>query len=185
MARKNKSEDPHETVDVLSIPRRTAIVRNVNFKPERHGSEWIARVDLSIEFVLVDAHEVAALVRTLDTPPDELLWGEGGQQFQLVDVARLPLDIALFGELKLSERKARSMMKIETAELKKIAIELLPDYQVKVFAQLRFDPTGHAERITQIGVDRECSFEFGGTFEESPVDEDDEGDASQQNRLPI
>ncbi len=143
----------------VTLKRRPAKVTNLNFSPEKAGDDLVERVDLSLEFVVMDM-DVDELLNTKSSPL-KLLWtNDGAVQFRELNL----LDISLEAEGTLEIGSTDELMiEFGKAKLKKIKIRPHVGRQVFVKCQVRIDPTGHLEALGQIRILQDCVLAFTGT----------------------
>lgn len=165
----------------ISIPSRQAKFRNLNSKPEQHGTEKEPRNDLSLEFTLTAAQ--AAEIIDFDGNI-ETLWNKNGEPRFREVVDAMPLNFKARGIAKLGP--ARDDTTEFNATLKKVAVLLAPETKVTVFAQVRIDPTGHTEWLTRAECAGIIKFGFKGkVLVKSSADEDDEDGEKKGGQLPL
>lgn len=170
----------------ISIKSRQAILHNLNSKPENHGSDKLPRNDLSIEFTLnaADAREIIDYDGNL-----EQLWNKNGEPRFREMTDALPLSFKARGIAKLGP--ARGETTEFDATLKHVSVLLASEHKLNVFAQLRVDPTGHTEWLTQAQCAGTLKFSFkGAVLVKASADDDEDGDgdedgAAKGGQLPL
>jgi hypothetical protein len=174
----SKDKEPPERPVKLKV--RPIIVTNVNLKPERHGKDFVERVDVSIE-CLLQRDEITQFLKTVsgETPLD-LLWDSDGNP-ELVELdGSFPLSLKIVGTAKIGY--ARDTAKeFSTATLKKISLEPLLDHKATMRAQVRVDPENHVNMLSKIQIEHAAKFGFDGIVDEKP----DAGGDDEQGELPV
>jgi hypothetical protein len=166
----------------ISIPTRQARFLNLNSKPEQHGTEKQPRNDLSIEFTLSasQAGEIIDFDGNIES-----LWNKNGEPRFREILDPLLLGFKARGIAKLGP--ARDDTTEFDATLKKVAVLLVPESKLTVFAQLRIDPTGHTEWLTRAQCAGTIKFGFKGkVLVKTASDEDDDADGKKPDQqLPL
>lgn len=164
--------DPTPDGRDVSIGQRQARLRNLNSKPESHGTEKLPRHDLSLEFTLPASQADAVIDFEGEI---ENLWNkDGAPRFREI-TDRIALDFKAVGVAKLGP--VRGDVVEFDATLKKVSVLFTPEKKLLVHAQLRIDPTDHTEWLTQAQCAGAIKFGFKGkVLIKGAGDEDDDNE---------
>ena len=153
----------------VNLTVRQATISNLNLKPEKHGDELQARVDISLKFVIKDM-EIDELISAKGNPL-QLFWHKD-KTVMFPDIKNFEVAFEATGTLIIGVSDLHTV-EFENAKLKKITITPFIELQAGVTCQVRVDPPGNLEALDEMLITQDVVFSFAGT----EADKDD----SQQN----
>lgn len=168
-----------KATNVINLAAREVNVTNLNFSPERHGEEKVARVDLSLE-VILEPDDVAQFLIT-DRVPDMLdgaaihqIWDDQGIP-RLTGAGKIHSGAISEGFCRLSRVGSKKLIEFENAVLSKVTLELMTAWKCRMWVKVRLDPTGQLDLLETLTLKGVGVFAFSGV---TPTKK--EGDDGQQ-----
>lgn len=161
---------------LCNLKVRQVKVTNLNYQPEKAGSDKLApRVDLSMEME-TDDMEVAELVRVrTGSNVVKTLWDKAGATV-LLDAGPIKFDVQYKGKIELrfvNDDDASRRRTFDPGTLKAIAIEPMAGHKALVKFQVRFDPEHELEFLGDLRIQQKAMFAFTGSG-------DDDGGKQEQ-----
>ena len=172
---KPKDETPDRPI---KFKVRPSIVTNVVIAPEKHGKDFVERVDVIFE-QLLEAGEVAQFFEPKDGEGDLELWTKEGEA-RYAELGAMPIAIKCVGTVKIGYAKG-SAIEFDGV-LKKLHIEAADDERAKLTGQVRVEPGDHYKMLGQLKVEHACKLGFDGIVDEKH--EPDDTDEAQAE-LPV
>lgn len=178
MAKPKKEDDVPDRPIKFKV--RPSLVSNVVLAPEKHGKEFVERVDVVFERLL-EKSEVPQFFEPSDgTDCTSMFWTDDGE-IRYPELGHLPLDFKAIGTVKLGYAKG-SAIEFDGV-LKKLAIEISSDQRATLFGQVRVEPGDHYKMLGQLKVEHTCKLGFDGIVDEKR--ELGEADDEAQAELPV
>lgn len=143
---------------LVNLTRRTVKVKNLNYSPENAGEEKVARVDLSLEFLL-EADDIDEIV-SARTNPLNVLWDKQGRP-SLRDLEWLPLEIECKGKLELNDGSDQ-VLTFDPAMLRRVKLHPMQRNQAEMRCQVRIDPGDHLNVLGDMRIHEEAVMLFTG-----------------------
>lgn len=174
---KNEDDVPDRPI---KFKVRPSLVSNVVLAPEKHGKEFVERVDVVFE-QLLDKNEVAQFFEPADgVDAVDMFWTDEGD-VRYPELGHLPLDFKAVGTVKLGYAKG-SAIEFDGV-LKKLSIEISSDERATLYGQVRVEPGDHYKMLGQLKVEHSCKLGFDGIVDEKR--ELTDGDDETQAELPV
>ena len=160
----------------IKLAKRQVKMTNLNFSPEKAGTELVEKVDLSMQMVLTTA-DLDAFLETRTKLPSELLFDEEGNP-AFPAAAAFPLELQAGGSCTFAPTGAKSGNAFKNAVLKRCHLELMFGRQATLSCQIRVAPGGHLDELGKLVIEKQALFSFSGSAE---PDED----SDEQEELPL
>lgn len=158
------TEKSRRTIDLLP---RSAKITNLNFSPEKAGTELVERVDLSLKFVVIDK-EIEQVINAKGDPL-QLLWAKDGT-VMLREIKTLPIGLIAEGTFRIGIDE-ENLYVFDDAVLKKLKVTPHMNRQAEVTCQVRVDPGDYLADLGHIRVTENCVFSFMGRGKDEPQGE--------------
>lgn len=160
----------------IKLSKRQVKMTNLNFSPEKAGTELVERVDLSLQMILTTA-DLDLFLETRTDLPSKLLFDEEGNP-AIPSATAFPLELQAQGSCTFGPTGAKTANAFKSAVLKRCHLELMFGHQATLSCQIRVSPGGHLDELGKLVIEKQALFSFSGAAE---PDEDSE----DQEELPL
>lgn len=160
----------------IKLSKRQVKMTNLNFSPEKAGTELVERVDLSLQMILTTA-DLDLFLESRTELPSRLLFDEEGNP-AIPAATEFPLELQASGSCTFGPTGSKTANAFKNAVLKKCHLELMFGHQATLSCQIRVAPGGHLDELGKLVIEKQALFSFNGAAE---LDED----ADEQEELPL
>jgi hypothetical protein len=157
----------------IKLSKRQVKMTNLNFSPEKAGTELVERVDLSLQMILTTADLDLFLESRTDLPSKLLFDDEGNPAIPAATA--FPLELQAAGACTFGPTGAKTANAFKSAVLKRCHLELMFGHQATLSCQIRVSPGGHLDELGKLVIEKQALFSFNGSAElDDDADEQEE-----------